>query len=523
MKQYLLLLSFCGAISFNSFTLLGQQDEVIYHVVQRSFYDSNGDLHGDLNGLRERLNYLQELGITAILLLPLYHSEYYHNYFATDFETIDPEFGTMEDYLALVRDLHKRGMKLYMDMETQYVTEDHLWYRDSYANPNSQYSQYLVYNGPGNTDPESIIFDLTELEGYDGTVRKVATVNLLNEDILNYNINLFSFWADPNGDGKFDDGVDGFRLDHMMDDLDWKGKFTDLFSRFWTPLITQVKVVNPSLVFMAEQAQWESWGTEYLEHGSVDRVFAFNLFRAITSFDKARIMRVADSTFSLTSDNRQFMVFVENHDIKRFATQVDHDPGKLRVGAALNLLLGGTPSIYYGQEIGMSGSGGFGKYGNTDANDIPMREAFEWYASTTGKGMALWYKDTGPWWEQTNLKAHDGISFEEQHNSPTSLWNTYKRLLTLRKQYSALVNGRFKSIANENTQVCSFLRSNTSQNIVVLVNLSEWEQELALDLGSTLPDAQRATSIYGGGLSRFDERELAAVLPAYEVLVVWMR
>jgi hypothetical protein len=85
------------------------------------------------------------------------------------------------------------------------------------------------------------------------------------------------------------------------------------------------------------------------------------------------------------------------------------------------------------------------------------------------------------------------------------------------------VNGRFKSIANENTQVCSFLRSNTSQNIVVLVNLSEWEQELALDLGSTLPDAQRATSIYGGGLSRFDERELAAVLPAYEVLVVWMR
>jgi glycosidase len=276
-------------------------------------------------------------------------------------------------------------------------------------------------------------------------------------------------------------------------------------------------------VFIAEQAQWESWGTEYLTRGGVDRVFAFNLFRAISTFDKARIMRVADSTFSLTNDNRDFMVFIENHDIKRFATQVDHDPGKLRVGAALNLLLGGTPSIYYGQEIGMSGSGGFGKYGNTDANDIPMREAFEWYASTTGKGMALWYKDTGPWWEQTNLKAHDGISFEEQHNSPTSLWNTYKRLLTLRKQYSALVNGRFKSIANENTQVCSFLRSNTSQNIVVLVNLSEWEQELALDLGSTLPDAQRATSIYGGGLSRFDERELAAVLPAYEVLVVWMR
>jgi glycosidase len=234
-------------------------------------------------------------------------------------------------------------------------------------------------------------------------------------------------------------------------------------------------------------------------------------------------MLVADSTFSFTDDNRQFVVFVENHDIKRFASHVDQDPGKLKVGAALNLLLGGTPSIYYGQEIGMTGFGGFGKYGNTDGNDIPMREAFEWYASTTGKGMALWYKDTGKWWDETNLKAHDGISFEEQHDTPTSLWNTYKRLLTLRKQYPALVNGSFRSVSNENTQVCSFLRSNTSQNIIVLVNLSKWEQELAVDLGSVVPGASRATSIYGGGLARFDEGELAAVLPAYGVLVVWMR
>jgi hypothetical protein len=79
------------------------------------------------------------------------------------------------------------------------------------------------------------------------------------------------------------------------------------------------------------------------------------------------------------------------------------------------------------------------------------------------------------------------------------------------------------SIPNENTQVCSFLRSNTGQNIIVLVNLSKWEQELALDLGSVVPGASRATSIYGGGLVRFDESELAAVLPAYGVLVVWMR
>lgn len=98
--------------------------EVIYHVVQRSFYDSNGDLQGDLNGLRQKLDYLQDLGVTSILLLPLYQSVYYHNYFSSDFKKIDSTFGTKEDYLNLVKVIHRRGMKLYMDMETQYVTEE---------------------------------------------------------------------------------------------------------------------------------------------------------------------------------------------------------------------------------------------------------------------------------------------------------------------------------------------------------------------------------------------------------------
>lgn len=147
-------------------------NEVIYHLVQRSFYDTNGDMHGDLKGLTEKLDYLQDLGITSVLMLPLYESVYYHNYFTSDFEKIDEEFGTKEDYLNLVKEMHRRGMKLYMDMETQYVTEDHIWYKDSYNNPKSPYSDYLVYNGPHNTQPETIIFNLTELKGYNGVTKK---------------------------------------------------------------------------------------------------------------------------------------------------------------------------------------------------------------------------------------------------------------------------------------------------------------------------------------------------------------
>ena len=129
---FFLMLIFSG-ISTNAqinASMPDQQPEIIYHLFQRSFYDSNGDLQGDLNGIISKLDYLQDLGVTSILLLPLYKSVYYHNYFADDFEKIDAEYGSMEDFLHLVKAVHQRGMKIYLDMETQYVTEDHIWWKD---------------------------------------------------------------------------------------------------------------------------------------------------------------------------------------------------------------------------------------------------------------------------------------------------------------------------------------------------------------------------------------------------------
>src|ERR1700712_2139053 len=187
------------------------QSEIIYHIFERSFYDSNGDNHGDLNGIRQKLDYLQQLGVTAILLTPLYESVFYHNYFASDFKKIDPSYGTMQDYLSLIKELHRRGMKFYMDMETQYVTEDHLWWKDGVNNLNSPYSDYILYDDKAHTKPSTIIFNLKGLLGYDSVFRKITTVNLYSSKVLEYNYDLFKFWMDPNQDGRFDDGVDGFR------------------------------------------------------------------------------------------------------------------------------------------------------------------------------------------------------------------------------------------------------------------------------------------------------------------------
>ncbi|MFI5134569.1 MAG: alpha-amylase family glycosyl hydrolase [Chitinophagales bacterium] len=197
-------------------TSTSPKGEIICHVFLRSFYDSNGDMYGDFNGLREKLDYLQQLGVTSILLLPTCQSDFYHNYFSSDFEKLDPKYGTTDDWLNLLKEVHRRKMKIYLDMELQYVTEDHPWFRDSYNNPKSQYSHYILYKDSSNKETEPLIFGITSLEGYDGTKKNIAVVNLRNHDVQKYFFNVFSYWIDPNHDRKFDDSVDGFRCSQNL-------------------------------------------------------------------------------------------------------------------------------------------------------------------------------------------------------------------------------------------------------------------------------------------------------------------
>lgn len=476
--------------------------EVIYYIFERSFFDANGDRQGDLRGISQKLDYLQQLGVTSVLLTPLYKSAFYHNYFADDWMNIDPDYGTIRDFTNLARSLHSRGMKLYIDMETQYVTDRHAWWRSAVGNLRSGYRDFLLFDDSSHLKPSPIIWGITELKGYNDSSRKVTTVNLRDPGVLAYNERLFTYFADPNGDGRFDDGVDGFRLDHAMDDLDANPRLTELFTTFWAPLVAKLKSVNPRLTFVAEQANWGSFGFDYFSKATIDRVFAFRMAFAIASFDKTQLEKAADTTLLMLPAGKDQVVFIENHDVDRFASRVGKDPGKERIAAVLNLLLGGIPSIYYGQELGMFGAGGFNKFGNTDANDIPRREAFEWYAADTGKGMALWYKDTGPWWDSTNLKPFDGVSLEEERDDPRSLWNWYRQLLTLRHRYSVLQTGNYVVLRNDNPNVFSWARLATNGDLArIVVNLSGLAQHAGLNGASppdTLPVFGNATLQRGG-------------------------
>lgn len=457
---------------------LSAQDEVIYHVFQRSFFDSNSDGHGDLNGIHQKLDYLQELGVTSILLTPLYQSEFYHNYFATDFEKIDQEYGSMQDYLQLVKEVHRREMKIYQDVEMQYVTHEHPWFVESYKNPDSRYGKYVYYLDDQNKEP-FWFYNIPEFTTYNNLKQKIAVVNMNDPAVRKYTLDLLTFWLDPNRDGKFDDGVDGFRLDHMMDDLDNFKKLPNLFKDFWTPVITSLKRTNPAVTIMAEQANWFSLGHEYFRDAMVDRVFAFGLSWAIETFHKEKLMKAADSILTKNPRGKQQIVFVENHDTRRIASVMGMNEGKLKIAATLNLLLGGIPLLYYGQELGMKGKQ---IKGATDGNDIPIREAFEWYRTSNGKGMALWYKNTGPWWDSTNIKPNDGISFEEEHQDNKSLWNHYKTMISLRKAHPALYRGMYHPATNDNEEVFTFLRSANEERILVVVNLSSKNQHAVVTL-----------------------------------------
>jgi glycosidase len=468
-------------------------DEVFYQIFERSFRDSNGDRIGDLKGLTGKLDYLKQLGITSILLTPLQPSPYYHNYFATDFKAIEPAYGTMDDYFAFVRASHARGLKVYRDEEFQYVAEGHPWWRDSIGKPHSEYADYLLWRDPQHRVTEPFL-DRATWDGYDGRHIGIAMVDLNQPVVKHYFQNLLLFWADPHGDGSGRDGVDGFRIDHMMDDLDDKGLDKNLFADFWTPLFHALKARRPELRILAEQAGW-GYGEEWLTRGNADMVFAFPLRGALVQLDKHAIVKALRATAAATPAGKDQVIMLENHDIDRFMSLVDGDPAKARAGAAIALMLKGEPLIYYGQELGMRGRP-LKNVPVSDAIQIPMREAFRWKADLAAPGSATWYEGQQRWWTERFNRSNDGVSLEEEQARPDSLYHWYRKLLALRRARPELREGSQRILCDDASAVLCILREDGARRTLLITNLGDTDAQPALDpalLGASWSD------LLGGG------------------------
>ena len=441
-----------------------------YHVFVRSFADSNGDRIGDLPGLAARLDYLASLHVTHILVTPVQASPFYHNYFATDFDAVDPAYGGEAGWLGFVRASHARHMKVILDEEFQYVAEGHSWWRDNLGRPGRPEGAFLLWNHPDRqTDPEPFL-NAPKYRTHDGRMVGIAMVDLGRDDVRRWFTEMLRRRIDPHGDGSLADGVDGFRIDHMMDDLDSKHRLVDLFGKFWRPLIASLKTVNPNLEFIAEQSDWGD-GRDYLARGGVDAVFNFPLRAAIARLDKAALEQALNLSAKATPRAKRQLTFIENHDVDRFASVAGPDARKLRIGAVLDLTLGTDPILYYGQELGMRGRElkGLG----SDGAQIPMREAFRWRADLDASGSATWYRSDDPWWTDRANRSGDGVSVEEEETDSRSLLTYYRTLTALRARRPELSRGRYLSGCPARPNVFCFTRRLGRRWTFVAINLSD--------------------------------------------------
>ncbi|AXG72806.1 DUF3459 domain-containing protein [Flavobacterium arcticum] len=507
MKKIVLLFSlFCLSAPLSA-------QEVMYEIFTRSFFDSNNDGYGDLKGVEQKLDELYKLGVTSIVLSPIYQSSFYHNYYADSFEKIDTTYGNWADYKALIKAVHLRRMKIYQDVQLNYVSGKHVWYKDSYRNPNSQYSGYISYTDKQNKKP--IFLKNIELHStYNDNKEQVVAVNLTSPDVQKYFLKQLSDLIYINEDAMGKDGVDGFRFIGMGNGYPSQGATGQGLKTFWKPLIEGLKKVNPKLEVIALQSGKDKYGSDCFTVANADRVYANPLREAITTFDKKKIIAAADSTFTTLPKDKQPIVFLEIPETDRFSSLEGITIDKLRVAAALNLLIGGVPSIYYGQEIGMHGR----QFEvEVDGQIIPVRQSYKWYADTITKGAALWYLNNAPWKDKDPMIPNDGFSLEEQQKTPNSLFDFYKELIKLRRRQPAIGLGNYSRVANTNDNVIAFTKIGGNQKVLVMINLSGSQQVVSI-ADDSLP-LNKLQLIMGSANYNFPKGGRTLILPPYWVQV----
>jgi glycosidase len=254
-----------------------------------------------------------------------------------------------------------------------------------------------------------------------------------------------------------------------MDDLDNKHIDTNLFDGFWKPIFAKLRARNPKLLFVAEQWDW-GYGGDFLKRGGADAVFDFPLASAIRSFDKAKIVEAIRKTAETVSPGKHELIFIENHDMPRTASDPGITPEKLRTAATLSTLLKGTPLIYYGQELGMRGK--VRPEYKSDADAIGDREAFEWSARTEAPGQANWYKGPKSYWTERFARDNDGVSVAEEEGEPASVLNHYRKLLAMRRTHPALTDGGQK-LLDSPPRLLVVERDGAGERLLIIANLSD--------------------------------------------------
>ena len=359
-----------------------------YEIFVYSFYDSNGDGIGDINGITEKLDYIEEMGFNGIWLMPIMPSNTYHKYNVDNYYDIDPAYGTLEDFQNFLDECHARGI--------------------------------------------NVIIDLVMNHFYEGEfTSSMPDTNLANPAVREEFENIAKFWIDM--------GVDGFRMDAVMHFSETDMNFNiETISWFYDYCLT----LNPDFYMVSEV--WSGQGTiESYYKSSIPSYFNFALADAegtlvsvgrggSTATAFAKKMLSCQEDYSASNPDYIDAPFITNHDMGRVANMLMNDPNKLKMTGGLLLTMSGSPFVYYGEEIGMKSSG---------SKDENKRLPMVWSKNdTTGMPNGPTAADKGI------VSAFPGV--DEQLNDEYSILNYYKRALRIRNENPAIARGTIKMIAS---------------------------------------------------------------------------
>ncbi|WP_173918493.1 alpha-glucosidase [Halobacillus sp. Marseille-Q1614] len=500
------------------------KEAIGYQVYPRSFQDSNGDGVGDIQGMIERLDYLQDLGIDFIWVCPMYKSPKDDNgYDISDYQDILGEFGSMYDFDKLLKEVHKRGMKLIIDLVLNHTSDEHPWFiesRSSKDNPKRDW--YIWRDGKDGKEPNNweSIFEGSAWE-YDEKTdqyylhlfsKKQPDLNWENEEVRDILFDTVNWWLDK--------GIDGFRIDAISHIKKREG-FPDLPNPEGKPYVSSFDMhmnqegiheflqefkdktygkknaltVGEANGVSAEEAhQWVG------EEGKMDMVFQFEHLD-LWDQDAEQQLDVVGLKHALTrwqkalENNGWNALFIENHDKARVVSTWGNDEDywyeSATAMATMYFLMQGTPFIYQGQEIGMTNVAypsiddyddvaAKNLYDNKKAEGLTDEEILPilWSTSRDNSRTPMQWSDepqagftTGQPWIKVNPNYKE-INVAKQLKDDDSILSYYKQLISLKKKHELFTYGTYDLLDPEHPQVYAYTRSMEDQTALILTNLT---------------------------------------------------
>ena len=495
------------------------KDAIIYEVHVRAFCDADGDGVGDFQGLTEKLDYLQDLGVTAIWILPFYPSPLKDDgYDIADYTAVNPTYGTLRDFNTFLREAHKRGLRVITELVLNHSSDQHPWFqRARRAKPGSRLRDYYVWSDtPEKYKEARVIFKDFEASNWTWDSKAGAyywhrfyshqpDLNFDNAEVRRTLLRILDFWLSR--------GVDGLRLDAIPYLYEREGTNCENVSEthgFLRDLRKHVDRNYGDRMLLAEANQWPEDAIAYFGEGDeCHMAFHFpvmpRLFMAIRMENRFPIIDILQQTPTIP-ENCQWAIFLRNHDEltlemvtdeerdymyrmfahdskmrinlgirRRLAPLLGNDRKRIELMNSLLFSLPGTPVLYYGDEIGMGDNFYLG-----DRNGV--RTPMQWSADrNAGFSRALPHQLYLPIIIDPEYH-YEAINVETQQQNPHSLLWWMKRLIGLRRRFQAFSRGEIEFLQPENYKVLVFTRTFEDEKILVVANLSRFAQAVELEL-----------------------------------------